>query len=220
MKKALLIAAVLVSLLYPTAKATEFTIDNVVYSVSDYTHATVLGLSDKNATAVTIPYTVNYTIDGSQYMFFVTRIAENAFADTKLAQLTFAAPISPSAASQGALVIENGAFATPTLKEVIVDRPHVPVVNGQPFTDETLSDGTLSFGPDISAEEEQAWLSQAPWNQFGSGVPTGIPALKPNQKQSRSIHPPGTRSLQARPRPSRPKQASTSSAPGATPQKY
>lgn len=154
--------------------AAEFTYDGLIYSVDDYTHATIIGCENPDAETVIIPYTVNYPVNGEEHMFFVTKIAENAFVNSKMTKLIFESKPYSGASSQGDLVIENGAFATPTLKDVYIDRIDLPVVNGDPFSEETYDSGILSFGDSVSEAVQKEYLASAPWNRFQVDINTSV----------------------------------------------
>lgn len=174
MKKILLsLVAAAASAAMP-ALATEFSYEGLTYSVSDYTHATVVGCADVDATTITIPYTVNYPINGVQYMFFVTAVAPDALADSKMTTLIFAAKPYPGASSQGALTIDAGAFATSTLLHVVINRIDLPVVNGDPFSAQTYADGELTFGSAIDNSVMQSYLAVAPWSNFSKKPTTAV----------------------------------------------
>lgn len=165
-----------------SVSAEEFTLDGLRYSVSDHTHATVLGLADAATQSVFIPYTVNYSDNGEEHMFFVTAIAAYAFAGTGITRVVFEPPAYSGAASQGALIIGDGAFNTPTLMAVNTFRPHLPEVEGDPFNAETYAKGTLGFGINLTEDQIEAYKTTEPWSRFIRSETTAadIPSADPS----------------------------------------
>lgn len=157
-----------------SAFATQFTSGGLIYEVDDYNEATVIGCADSDALSVTIPYTFNYESGGEQYMFFVTKVAENAFAGTSITTLVLAEKDYSGASSKGDLVIESGAFNTPTLTDIIIDRKDLPVINGDPFSKETYENGSITFGDNLTEAEKEAYLAVSPWDKIGAGVMTSV----------------------------------------------
>lgn len=157
-----------------SANATEFSLDGLRYSVTDYTHATVLGLADASLQVIFIPYTISYELDGTEYLFYVTKVADNAFADTGITNVTFTPPPYSGAASQGTLLIGNEAFNTTTLRAVNTFRPHIPDVEGDPFSEVTYTEGNLGFGVNLTQDEIDAYKAIEPWSKFFRTEVTGI----------------------------------------------
>lgn len=156
--------------------AAEFAVDGIKYSVDDYTHATVTGLADADLDRIFIPYIVNHSDNGVEHMFFVTRIAADAFAGTGIRAVVFSPPPYSGAASQGALVIEDGAFNTPSLMVVNTFRPHLPEVDGDPFNTATYAEGTLGFGINLTEDQIDEYKSTEPWSRFNKTQVTAVTA--------------------------------------------
>lgn len=182
MKTHLLVLAIAVLACCAVGKAAEFTLDGIKYSVSDYTHATVTGCENVDTDTITIPYTINYVINGEEYMFFVTKIAANAFADSKMTTLIFGPRTYSGATSAGNLVIEDGAFNTPTLKYVCVDRKDLPEVNGDPFNEDTYRYGYLSFGSSMTDEIAWQYLAVDPWKKFINVIPLSVDTVDDGER--------------------------------------
>lgn len=173
--RAISLSAIIIGACTFAGSAAEFSVDGLKYSVNDYTYATVIGLADPEMDRVFIPYTVNHTSDnGEQHMFFVTKIASGAFANTNLKAVVFSPPSYKGAASQGPLVIEDKAFDTPTLMVVNTFRPHLPEVEGDPFNAATYADGTLGFGINLTEDQIDEYKSTEPWSRFNKTQVTAI----------------------------------------------
>lgn len=165
--------------------ATEFTLDGLRYSVSDYDHATLLGRDDPGMLTIFIPCTINYAINGEEYMFFVTEVAADAFAGTDITGVTFCPPSYSGSTSKGNLVIDDGAFDTPTLRSVNTFRPDLPEVKGDPFNAETYAEGTLGFGINLTQDQIDAYKAVEPWSRFNRSETTDIqapPAYAPTSR--------------------------------------
>ncbi len=174
MKKQLLFIMLSMALGAIAADATQFAYDGLLYEVNDYTHATVIGCADPDAETIRIPYVFDYEINGQNYMFFVTKIADNALADSKMTTLVFEEKPYAGAASHGDMVIGAGAFNTSTLTKIVIDREDLPVVEGDPFSKQTYDVGAITFGPNISEAVKDKYLSVSPWNKIGAGSTTSV----------------------------------------------
>lgn len=184
MRKTRVFAGIVAAAAAISPKAEEFAAEGLRYSVGDYTHATVIGCEDPDAEVIFIPYTVNHKAeDGREYMFFVTEIAPRALADSHMTTLILAPPPSEGAASQGNLTINDGAFATPSLRNVNTYRPELPAVNGEPFSDATYADGTLGFGINLTADEIELYKTTEPWSRFNRTEVTSASSVGPDNGQ-------------------------------------
>ena len=159
-----------------TVPAAQIAIDGIKYDIDSYDHATITGYTSDLPSSVIIPYEVHYVNGEDKYMFFVTKIAPDAFVGSGITELTLADDPYDIPDKYDDLLIGAGAFNIPTLKKIIINRPDVPVVEPESeiFNPDIYKNAELVFGSKLTDAQVEEYKKSYPWNQFLNGVITGI----------------------------------------------
>lgn len=158
-----LFATLLIATIITTANATEFEAEGLIVNPTEGNCVSIVGCADTDLLEIHIPYSITTVTDGTTKTWFVDRVAANALVSSRMTTLILdAAEID----SPRELIIENRAFDTETLREVIIERLDMPIVEGEPFSNTTLDEGTISFGADVPNSTKEIYLAEEPWNLF------------------------------------------------------
>lgn len=149
-----------------------FVIDGVEYNPFRGTDVVVVGYTADLPSTVVIGEGVRY--DGRNYR--IRGVNAGAFEGcTAMKALVFSAPNEQTAAMP--FSIGDKAFDTPSLMEIVMMRPVLPQVSGDPFSAETYANATLKVSDAMTEAQQEAYRTTAPWNAFfesDHGLVTGL----------------------------------------------